>query len=70
MMRDNIDLPITVGHEMTFSTNDEYAECCDLKVMYVDYKNLSKVIDVGKKIYVDDGVLSFEVLEVHEIMLT
>jgi pyruvate kinase len=31
--------------------------------MYVDYKNLPKVTEVGKVIYVDDGVLSFEVLE-------
>jgi pyruvate kinase len=65
-MRDNVELPISAGHEMIFSTNDDYAECCDLKVMYVDYKNLPKVIDVGKLIYVDDGVLSFKVLEIHE----
>jgi pyruvate kinase len=30
----------------------------------VDYKNIAKVIDIGKLIYVDDGVLSFEVLEI------
>jgi len=29
---------------------------------YLDYKNITKVIDVGKLIYVDDGILSFEVL--------
>ncbi|CAI2163256.1 6541_t:CDS:2 [Funneliformis geosporum] len=66
VMRDNVELPISSGHVMIFSTNDEYAECCDLKVMYVDYKNITKVIEVGKRIYVDDGVLSFEVLEIHE----
>lgn len=31
---------------------------------YVDYKNITKVISKGKTIYVDDGVLQFEVLEV------
>ena len=31
---------------------------------YVDYKNITKVIEKGRTIYVDDGVLSFEVLEV------
>ena len=31
---------------------------------YVDYKNITKVIEVGRIIYVDDGVLSFEVLEI------
>ncbi len=65
-MRDNVELPISAGHEMIFSTNDEYAECCDLNVMYIDYKNFPKVIEVGKYIYVDDGVLSFKVLEIHD----
>ena len=31
---------------------------------YVDYKNITKVIDTGKLIYVDDGIQSFEVLSV------
>lgn len=31
---------------------------------FVDYKNITKVIEKGRTIYVDDGVLSFEVLEV------
>lgn len=31
---------------------------------YLDYKNLTKVISPGKLIYVDDGILSFEVVEV------
>ncbi|KAJ8661345.1 pyruvate kinase [Lichtheimia ornata] len=64
-MRDNVECPISAGHEMIFSVNEEYKDICDDKVMYVDYKNLPKVIEVGKLIYVDDGVLSFEVLEVN-----
>ena len=31
---------------------------------YVDYKNITKVISPGRIIYVDDGVLAFDVLEV------
>lgn len=31
---------------------------------YLDYKNITKVISPGKLIYVDDGILSFEVIEV------
>lgn len=34
------------------------------KSRFVDYKNITKVIEKGRTIYVDDGVLSFEVLEV------
>lgn len=35
-----------------------------IKDRYVDYKNITKMIAPGRTIYVDDGVLSFEVLEV------
>lgn len=31
---------------------------------YVDYKNITKVIEIGRIIYVDDGILAFEVLEI------
>ncbi|KAL0092205.1 pyruvate kinase [Phycomyces blakesleeanus] len=65
-MRDGEEVPISAGHEMTFSTNEEFQDICDGEVMYIDYKNLTKVIEVGRIIYVDDGVLSFEVLEVEE----
>lgn len=34
------------------------------KGRYVDYKNITKVIEAGRTIYVDDGVLSFEVIKV------
>ncbi|KAI5293557.1 Pyruvate kinase, partial [Ascosphaera pollenicola] len=59
-----VDYPIEPGHEMIFTTDEAYAKKCDDKVMYVDYKNITKVISKGRIIYVDDGVLSFEVLEV------
>ncbi|QLQ81709.1 hypothetical protein HG537_0F04700 [Torulaspora globosa] len=59
-----VDYPIPPNHEMIFTTDDKYAKACDDKIMYIDYKNITKVITKGKIIYVDDGVLSFEVLEV------
>jgi pyruvate kinase len=33
---------------------------------YVDYKNITKVIQPGRIIYVDDGVLAFDVLEIKD----
>jgi pyruvate kinase len=33
---------------------------------YVDYKNITKVIQPGRVIYVDDGVLAFDVLEIKD----
>lgn len=58
------DIPIAMGHVLTITTDDSFSTKCDDKTMYVDYKNITKVIEKGRVIYVDDGVLSFEVLEI------
>ncbi|MCJ1319225.1 Pyruvate kinase [Xylographa vitiligo] len=58
------DIPISEGTEINITTDEKYATKCDDKNMYVDYKNITKVIEPGRTIYVDDGVLAFEVLKV------
>ncbi|KGK36568.1 hypothetical protein JL09_g4285, partial [Pichia kudriavzevii] len=58
------DYPIPPNHEMIFTTDDKYKEACDDKIMYLDYKNIVSVIQPGKIIFVDDGVLSFRVVEI------
>lgn len=58
------DIPISAGTEMNITTDEKYATSCDNKNMYVDYKNVTKVIEAGRIIYVDDGVLAFDVLEI------
>ncbi|EZF24349.1 pyruvate kinase [Trichophyton rubrum D6] len=58
------DIPIKEGTELNITTDDQYATCSDDKNMYVDYKNITKVISKGRLVYVDDGVLSFEVLDI------
>ncbi|KAF5124583.1 hypothetical protein DV495_003909 [Geotrichum candidum] len=61
---EGLDYPVSAGHEMIFTTNVKYKDVSNQDIMYVDYKNLTKVIQAGRIIYVDDGVLSFEVLEI------
>lgn len=58
------DIPIKAGLELNITTDDKYATASDDKNLYVDYKNISKVIEPGKFIYVDDGIQSFEVIEI------
>lgn len=58
------DIPIKAGSSITITTDEQYATKCSDKVMFVDYKNITKVIEVGRIIYVDDGILSFEVEEI------
>ncbi|KAI8072095.1 pyruvate kinase [Thamnidium elegans] len=62
MMANDVEVSIPKGHEMNITTDEKYANACDGENMYVDYKNLPKVIEVGKNIFVDDGVLSFKVI--------
>ncbi|OAA62784.1 pyruvate kinase [Niveomyces insectorum RCEF 264] len=62
--RNDDDIPLTAGTVMNFTTDERYATSCDTKNMYVDYKNIAKVVKPGRKIYVDDGVLAFDVLEI------
>ncbi|KAK9448771.1 pyruvate kinase [Limtongia smithiae] len=58
------DIPVAVGDELIITTDEVYKNKCDNKVMYLDYANITKVIQPGRIIFVDDGVLSFKVLEI------
>ncbi|KAG0271374.1 Pyruvate kinase, partial [Linnemannia gamsii] len=60
LMAGGVDVPFTAGHKMTFTTDEQYAEACTKDVLYIDYKNITKVLTPGKTIYVDDGVMSFK----------
>ncbi|KAH7327196.1 pyruvate kinase [Rhexocercosporidium sp. MPI-PUGE-AT-0058] len=60
----DVDIPIAAGTEINITTDEKYAAACDDKNMYVDYKNITKVIEPGRIIYVDDGVLAFDVLAI------
>jgi pyruvate kinase len=60
----DVDIPIKAGLELNITTDENYATASDDKNLYVDYKNITKVIDEGKLIYVDDGIQSFEVLKI------
>jgi pyruvate kinase len=37
---------------------------CDDKIMSLDYQNITKVLEPGKPIYIDDGILSFNVISI------
>ena len=65
VMKDNVDVPIQAGHEMEFTTDPEFKDQCTGEVMYIDYENFAKVIRPGKYVYVDDGIITFEVTSVN-----
>ncbi|KAF9991493.1 Pyruvate kinase, partial [Modicella reniformis] len=66
LMKDGVDVPFTAGHQMIFTTDEAYAESCTDQMLYIDYKNIAKVLVPGKIIFLDDGVMSFRVLEIQD----
>jgi pyruvate kinase len=39
---------------------------CDEKHLWLDYKNITKILKVGAHVYIDDGLMSLKVKEVGE----
>ncbi|KAK0519438.1 Pyruvate kinase [Tilletia horrida] len=58
------DVKISQGHEFYVTTDDKYADQCSDKYMYIDYKNLPKKVEVGRTIFIDDGILSLQVVAI------
>ncbi|KAJ1956043.1 Pyruvate kinase [Dipsacomyces acuminosporus] len=57
------DIPFEIGHEMIFSMDPKYLNEGTLECIYVDYTNLHNVVAPGRTIFMDDGIMAFEVLE-------
>lgn len=51
------------------STNEYYKTKCTSKVIYIDYKNLVKIIQVNSRIFIDDGLISLLVREINNDFL-
>lgn len=52
------------GNKIKLTTDDSFKEKCSLSVVYLDYKNIVKVVSKGSRVYVDDGLISLIVEEV------
>lgn len=60
----NAEIELVAGKIITITTNDDYYEKCTEEMLWVDYKNIPKVLSVGKNIYIDDGLISVKVKEI------
>lgn len=52
------------GQTIKLTLSDQYKDNCDEKVLWLDYKNITKVVEIGSHIFVDDGLISLKVKEV------
>uniref|UniRef100_A0A7S1N125 pyruvate kinase n=1 Tax=Eutreptiella gymnastica TaxID=73025 RepID=A0A7S1N125_9EUGL len=58
-----IDIEYKAGTVVKVSSNPDDRAKCDETLMQVDYLNMPKVVEVGGKIFVDDGLLQLEITE-------
>merc|ERR1712241_679623 len=52
------------GDIVKLTTDEAFKEKCTKEVVYVDYKNITKVMVPGKRIFIDDGLISVKALEI------
>ncbi|KHJ84615.1 Pyruvate kinase, barrel domain protein, partial [Oesophagostomum dentatum] len=58
------------GKSISLTTDDKYKTSGTSTCMYVDYENLPRVVKKGSRIFVDDGLISLLVDEIHENSVT
>ena len=52
------EIQLINGNNIRVVTKDEYADNCDENNLWLDYKNISNILNVGNRIYIDDGIIS------------
>lgn len=52
------------GFKVRITVDERYEEQCSESVIFVDYPNIAKVLKVGSKVYIDDGLICLRVLAI------
>merc|ERR1712183_1117597 len=52
------EITLKKGETIKMTTDDQFKEKCTAEVLWVDYKNIGKVISPGKRLFIDDGLIS------------
>ncbi|XP_078036482.1 pyruvate kinase isoform X2 [Augochlora pura] len=59
------EVELVKGQNFKLSTDKSYAEKGNKDIVYVDYENITKVLKVGNRVFVDDGLISLIVTAVN-----
>nr|XP_022905595.1 pyruvate kinase-like isoform X2 [Onthophagus taurus] len=54
------------GDQITLTTDKEFAEKSNAHVVYVDYKDITKVVQTNTLVYIDNGLISLKVNNVED----
>jgi len=58
------EIELKAGASINITTNEAYKEKCSAENLWVDYKNITKVLTPGKRIFIDDGLISVLATEI------
>jgi len=58
------EITLKAGSTIKITTDDEFKEKCTAEVLWLDYKNITKVVVPGKRLFIDDGLISVKCTEI------
>ncbi|XP_044060394.1 pyruvate kinase PKM isoform X3 [Siniperca chuatsi] len=58
------EVELKKGNMIKITLDDAYQDNCSDEVLWLDYKNITRVVEIGSKIYIDDGLISLQVKEI------
>lgn len=58
------ELMLKAGNSIKITTDDAWKEKCTEEVLWLDYKNITQVMVPGKKLFIDDGLISVRCTEI------
>uniref|UniRef100_A0A665X526 Pyruvate kinase n=2 Tax=Echeneis naucrates TaxID=173247 RepID=A0A665X526_ECHNA len=58
------EVELQKGNMIKITLDDAYQDNCNDQILWLDYKNITKVVEIGSKIYIDDGLISLQVKEI------
>ncbi|XP_076609041.1 pyruvate kinase PKM isoform X3 [Chaetodon auriga] len=58
------EVELKKGNMIKITLDDTHQDNCSEELLWLDYKNITKVVEIGSKIYIDDGLISLQVKEI------
>ncbi|XP_058502523.1 pyruvate kinase M1/2b [Solea solea] len=58
------EVELKKGDTIKLTLDEQYMEKCDEKVLWLDYKNITKVVQPGSHVFIDDGLISLKVKDI------
>ena len=52
---------LEAGAKIKLTTDEAFKEKCTAELLYLDYQNLTQVLQIGKRVFIDDGLISVSV---------